>query len=264
MGSPRRASAQHIVITGASGGLGSALAFAYAGPDIRLTLSGRREKRLADIAARCAATGAVVTTVVCDVTNSNEMNSWLTLADEVQAVDVVIANAGIGGNLATAPETAETNAIANLMFTTNTLGVVNTVTPLIPKFVARRAGHLVVISSLGGHLGLPHSPAYCGSKAAVRTYAEGLRRLLRIHGVQVTIVSPGFVDTPMSRSLPSGRFITWSAERAARAIKVAVKKGKPELSFPWPLKIAISAAQLLPNKLVDAVLAYTYRRAGFR
>jgi len=201
---------------------------------------------------------------VCDVTDVDGMAAWLIGADQARLIDIVFANAGIGGNAAMAPLQGETNVVARSIFATNTLGVINTATPIIPRFVERRAGHFVVVSSLAGLLGLPHSPAYCGSKAAVRIYAEGLRRMMRPHGVRVTVVNPGFIDTPMSRSLPLVGSLTWSAERAAGAIKAAVEKGKSEFTFPWPLRLAVAATRLLPIRLVDAVLAKAYRRENLR
>jgi short-subunit dehydrogenase len=253
----------HIVITGASSGLGAALARVYASPGVLLTLSGRDEARLASVAADCVAAGAEVSVVVCDVTDAAAMATWLTNADQTRPIDVVFANAGIGGKAAIAPSQGESNATASSIVATNTLGVINTVTPLLPGFVERQSGHLVVVSSLAGLLGLPHSPAYCGSKAAARIYADGLRRLMRPHRVKVTVVNPGFVDTPMSRSLPTAGPQTWTAERAARAIKLAVAKGKGDVTFPWSLRLAVAVAQLLPNRLVDAVLAKAYTASNF-
>lgn len=246
--------AKHVVITGASSGLGAALARAYAGPDVLLTLSGRHVERLSGVAADCRAAGAEVTTTICDVTDSEGMATWLLRADQNRIVDVVFANAGIGGKTAIAPPTGESNSVAKSILLTNTLGVINTATPIIPRFVARRAGHFVVVSSLAGLLGLPHSPAYCASKAAVRIYAQGLRRLMRPCGVRVTIINPGFVDTPMQRSLLGVGILVWSPERAADAIKRAIAKGKAEFTFPWPLRLVVGAAQLLPARVVDAAL----------
>jgi len=260
MATERRAPS-HVVITGASSGLGAALARAYAKPGVLLTLSGRHEARLAGVAADCAAAGAGVAVAVCDVTDAQAMSAWLTTADQTRPIDIVIANAGIGGKAAVASYDGESNAGAQSLIATNTLGVINTATPILPRFVERRQGHFVVISSLAGLVGLPHSPAYCGSKAAARIYAEGLRRLMRPHGVRVTVVNPGFIDTPMSRTLPVPGAQIWSADRAARVIKSAVAKGKGELTFPWTLRLAIAATRILPHWLVDAVMARDYRNS---
>jgi short-subunit dehydrogenase len=263
MATSSRAIGLHVVITGASSGLGAALARVYAKPGVLLTLSGRDKTRLLSVAADCMSVGAEVDIVVCDVTDAEGMAAWLTSADQVRSIDIVFANAGIGGKTAIAPSEGEANAVARLIFATNTLGVINTATPIIPRFVGRQTGHFVVVSSLAGLLGLPHSPAYSGSKAAVRIYAEGLRRLMRPHGVQVTVVNPGFIDTPMSRSLPLPGPGIWSADRAARAVKAAVEKGKSEVTFPWPLRLAVAATRALPSRLVDAILVKHYRNTRF-
>jgi short-subunit dehydrogenase len=254
-----RSASSHVVITGASSGLGAALARVYAEPGVLLTLSGRHEARLASVAADCTAAGAEVVVAVCDVTDAQAMSTWLIRADQTRGVDILIANAGIGGKSALAPSDGESNAAAQSMINTNTVGVINTATPILPKFVERHHGHLVVISSLAGLLGLPHSPAYCASKAASRIYAEGLRRLMRPHGVRVTIVTPGFIDTPMLRSLPAPGAQVWSADRAAQKIKSAIANGEAELIFPWSLRLAIAASRFLPHGLVDAVMARDFR-----
>jgi short-subunit dehydrogenase len=253
----------HIVITGASSGLGAALARAYAKRGVQLTLSGRHEERLSQVAAQCVAAGADVAVALCDVTEAESMGRWLKNADRQRPIDIVVANAGIGGRAAIAPAGGESSATAHAIFATNTLGVLNTIIPVLPSFIARQRGHFVVISSLAGMLGLPHSPAYCGSKAAARTYAEGLRRLVRPHGVHVTVVTPGFIDTPMSRSLPKAGLLTWSAERAASAIMEAVASGKRELIFPWTLRAAVAATRWLPGRWVDRVLTSTYQQMTF-
>lgn len=253
---------QHVVITGASSGLGAALACAYAEPGIALTLSGRHEGRLASVTAACVSAGAKASFVVCDVTDADAMAAWLEATDRAQTVDVVFANAGIGGLAAIAPPQAESGATARNIFATNAIGVINTAASILPRFVERRSGHLVVISSLAGLIGLPHCPAYCGSKAAATVYAEGLRRLMRPHGVRVTVVNPGFIDTPMARSVPEPRPRMWSAERAARLIKSGVSRGKSEITFPWSLRLAIAASRIVPNAVVDALLAKAYFENG--
>lgn len=251
---------RHVAITGASSGIGAALARAHAARGDRLSLAGRDPDRLQAVADECAALGARADVTRCDVTDADATAGWLRAADDAAPVDIVYANAGIGGAGVIAPRTAEPGELARAIFATNTVGVVNTLTPLIDRFVARRAGHLVVIASLAALAGLPHSPAYCGSKAAIRIYAEGLRRLLRPAGVRVLTVNPGFVATPMSASLPRQGPFTWSAERAAAAILRAVDAGRAELIFPWPLRLALAAARLLPTAWVDAALARAYAK----
>lgn len=251
---------RHIVLTGASSGLGEALATGYAAAGVRLTLSGRNPDRLAAVAQACRARGSTVVTEVCDVTDAEAMAGWLLRADEAAPVDLLYANAGIGGIGTVAPPEGESGALAQAVFATNTGGVVNTITPLLPRFVNRKSGHVVVIGSLAGRVALAHSPAYCASKSAVRVYAQGLRRLMRPHGVGVTIINPGFVDTPMSQTLPFVRPLLWSAEKAATAIRRKVAAGAREYTFPLPLALAAAVAAILPEAIVDSVLSNAYQR----
>jgi len=111
------------------------------------------------------------------------------------------------------------------------------------------------LSSLAGLLGMPDCPAYAGSKAAIRIYGHGLRRLLAPHGVQVTIVLPGFIDTPMSRSLPYTPPVLWSAERSAAYICRALTRGRQEVAFPWQVNLVARATRVLPIALADRILA---------
>jgi short-subunit dehydrogenase len=148
------------------------------------------------------------------------------------------------------------------LMTVNTLGVLNTVTPLQPRMTQRGAGHIVIIGSVQGGIGLPQAPVYSASKAALRIYADGTRRLLRAHGVKVTLVLPGFVDTPMSQSLKTPRPWLWSAERAATRIARDVARGARVCAFPWPLRLAVTLGALAPDALVDRVLAGSLRHTG--
>jgi short-subunit dehydrogenase len=119
---------------------------------------------------------------------------------------------------------------------------------------ARGAGHIAIIGSLAGYLGLPHAPAYSASKAAVRVYGEGLRRLLKPAGVRVTVVCPGFIETPMSASLPMPLPYVWPVEKAARRIVRAIARRKAEAAFPWQLVFAIRLTRLLPRPVADLLI----------
>jgi short-subunit dehydrogenase len=244
----------HIAITGAGAGIGAALALAYAVPGARLSLSGRNVERLEQTAGLCRARGAQVDVGQCDVTDARAMQSWIDRIEAEQPVNILIANAGIGGSGTLTGDAVEAGEVARAVVTTNTIGVINTVTPILPHFVARQSGVVVIISSVAGFLGLPDSPAYSASKAAASVYGDGLRRLLRPQGVQITIVSPGYVETAMSASLPFHRPFIWSAEKAANVIQNAVANGRGELIFPWQFRLAISVARVLPTAFVDFLL----------
>jgi short-subunit dehydrogenase len=254
----------HIALTGASSGIGAALALHYAQPGLRLSLLARNTARLTCIAEKCHAAGADVYTRTGDVRNRHRLQEWLLASDEALPIDIVIANAGIGGsNVVTSgmPESAE---LASQIVETNVTGVINTVTPLIPRFVQRRQGQIVILSSLAGFLALPDAPAYCASKAALRIYGHGLRRLLAAYGVKVTVVCPGFVETPMSASLAGHRPFLWNSEKAAHRIARDIARGRSESVFPWPLAVAARLAAMLPSPVVDWALSADGRRKANR
>jgi len=258
---PQSGVPRHIAITGASSGLGAALARLYARSGITLSLTGRNEPRLVQVAEQCRALGATVEAAVLDVTDAPGMHAWLQTRDAAQAFDLIIANAGIGGADSIAPETGETGASARNIVEINLIGVVNTVTPLLPRLVARRGGHIAIMSSLAGFVALPDAPAYSASKAAARHYGHGLRRRVAPHGVWVSVICPGFVDTPMSASLSLPPQLIWPVERAAKHIATGLARRKREIVFPWSLKLMVRLGDFLPASVLDAALIRLSRRA---
>jgi short-subunit dehydrogenase len=250
---------QHILITGASSGIGAALAGRFAESGTRLSLTARNPTRLQQVSDLCRSAGAETQWHAVDITDAQAAGQWITECDSLQPVDLVIANAGIGGAAVIVPDTGETLTAAHEIVATNILGVANTLIPLLPRFVARGNGHVVIMSSLAAYVGLPQSPLYSASKAAVRVYGQALRRLLAPSGVRVTVVCPGFVETPMSASLPALRPLIWSVERAAERITRGIARGEREISFPRTLAALARIADMLPPSLGDSFLARTRR-----
>ena len=244
----------HVVITGASSGIGAALAQFYSARGRRLSLIARDRTRLDAVALENRARGAEVDVYSADVTDSAAMEHVLVTCDQRHPVDLVIANAGVGGRESLASRCGESGTIARQILTTNTLGVINTVTPLLPRLVGRGCGQIAIMSSLAGLIGLPACPAYSASKAAVRAYGAALRALLRASGVRVSVICPGFIDTPMSRSLPFRPPWLWPADRAARHIARALQSGRSEILFPWQLTVALRALDLVPAAIADRIL----------
>ena len=261
--SPRTAHIRHVVITGASSGLGAALAEVYAARGAGLTLLGRDRDRLGAVAKRCSHNGAGVETICCDVRDVDAMCVALGDLDDRNPVTLLIANAGIGGRAALAGPAAELPEAARHLIATNVTGLINTVTPLLPRFVERRAGQVAIISSIAAFSGMPQAPAYSASKAAARVYGEGLRRLLGRSGVAVTVVCPGFIDTPMSASLPTARPFLVPVDQAALRIANAIAQQRAELTFPWQLAVAARFDRWLPatlgDRLVSAAAAWSTR-----
>lgn len=241
-----------IAITGASSGLGAALAEHYAAPGVTLYLSGRDAARLAAVQERCAARGATAHATTLDVTNASATADWLEQADNATPLDLVIANAGISAGSGDAGESA---AQAEAIFATNVNGVLHTLHPMIPRMTARKSGQLAIISSIAGLRGLPSAPAYSASKAAVRAYGEALRGALGKEGVRVSVVCPGYVRTPMTAKNPFPMPFLMDADEAARRIARGLAQNRSRIAFPWPTYTAMVVMSCLPTWLTDPLFA---------
>lgn len=245
-----------ILITGASSGIGEALAHAYAGPEIFLALVGRDLARLSAVAEACRARGAEVVTCTTDVTHGAGLAAWLTTIDQQHPLDLVIANAGISGGTGNGESAAQTRQIMSV----NVDGVFNTVLPLIPRMVARRRGQIALMSSLASFRGFPGAPAYCASKATVRIWGEGLRPDLARHGVGVSVICPGFVISRMTAVNTFRMPLLMPAERAAEIIKRGLARNRARIAFPRRMYYTTMLVAALPQALLDWVLARLPRK----
>ena len=245
--------ARAAVITGASSGLGAALARAYARPGMTLGLIARDTARLAAVAASCRAAGAGVEEGVLDVTEAAPLAGWLAAFDRAHPVDLVIANAGTSAGPAPG-EAGEDVAVTTRQIAVNLLGAVNTVAPLVPLMAARGGGRVALIASLAAYRGLPYAPGYCASKAGLRAYGEALRALTEPQGVGVTVVCPGFFASPMTDRWMGGRPMLIDAEHAARKVKRGIDRGRRRISFPWPLVLGLRLCDALPAAIGDRIL----------
>lgn len=246
--------ARAILITGASSGIGRALALAYAAPDIHLALIGRNAARLAEVSAAATAQGASVAAGNVDVRDRAAMSDWIAAAEQTHPFDLAIANAGITTGLADGAVSEAPEAVRALL-ATNIFGVLNTIEPLIGPMSSRRAGQLAIVGSLAGLRGLPFSPAYSASKAAVHAYAESLRGRLEPQGVLVSLVIAGFVKTPLNDSIDAVKPFEVSDTQAAAIIKSGLARGRAEIAFPISLYLATRLARALPPRLVDRFFA---------
>jgi short-subunit dehydrogenase len=242
-----------VVITGATSGLGRALALGYAAPGIRLGLVGRDPDRLREVGERCERAGASVVPGRFDVGDAEALAAWLSELDDRGAVDLVIAAAGISAG---PPEggAMEPAGLAAHQIRTNLLGCMNAVEPLLPRLVTRRTGQIAVVSSVAGLRGLPYCPGYSASKAGVRAYGEALRALLRPHGVRVSVVVPGFFDSPMTDRFHGDKPFLMSLDRASAIVRRGLDRGQARIVFPRALALALQAADLLPAWAGDSIL----------
>lgn len=238
---------QAILITGASSGLGQALALAYAGPGITLFLSGRDRQRLHDVADACRARKAQVHALVINVTQAVPMATWIKECDTIRPLDLVIANAGISAGTGGGGESADQ---ARAIFAVNVDGVMNTVFPAMDLMRARRHGQIAIMASLAGYRGLPGAPSYCASKAAVKAWGEGLRGLLARDGIRVSVICPGFVTTRMTAVNTFKMPFLMDADRAARIMVRGLARNRGRIAFPWPMAFGAWLSAALPDRLM--------------
>jgi len=252
----------NILITGASSGIGAALARDYAAPGIRLVLGGRDRTRLGHVAQDCRARGAEVETGTVDVTAKDEMARWIADAFAHGPIDLIIANAGISGGTGGNGEDAESSESRDQVesiFAVNVGGVLNTVYPAIEQMRKRKGvpvrGQIVVMSSLAGFRGLPGAPAYSASKACVRSLGEGLRGSLARQGLRVSVICPGFVKSPMTDINPYPMPFLMPVEKAARIIRRGLARNRARIAFPWRLWAMVWLMSALPVGLTDPLFS---------
>jgi len=240
-----------ILITGASSGLGEALARHYARPRRRLFLSGRDGARLEAVAHVCRDAGAEVWTRVLDVTDRAAMAAWVAECDAIHALDLVIANAGISAGTGLGGESGDqTRAI----FAVNVDGVLNTVLPAVELMRPRRVGQIALMSSLASFRGMPGAPAYCASKAAVRVWGEGLRGELARDNIRVSVICPGFVKSRITARNDFPMPFLMEAREAAALMAEGLAKNRGRISYPWPMALASWLGAALPDAVMDWIV----------
>lgn len=245
-----------IVITGASAGIGAALAMHYAKKGVTLCLTGRNSVNLETVASMCRSRGAEVRIKRLDVTDAPAMEQWLQELDAEIPVDLVIANAGISGGSGGGSIHAEEPAQVRAILATNVDGVVNTVLPLMPAMAKRRRGQIALMGSLAGYRGMPSAPAYSTSKAAVLAYGKALRGWLAKQGVEVSVVTPGYIRTALTARNPFPMPFLMEPEQAARIIARGLARNKGVIAFPLPLFLGMwVASNLLPGPLGDFIFS---------
>jgi short-subunit dehydrogenase len=238
-----------ILITGASSGIGAALAQRYAAPGVRLLLWGRHEARLATVAASCTAKGAAVTTEAFDMRRAEALTARLEALGETPAL--AILNAGVGGIPDAEGETASTiEIIAAVNFTAPLIAA----TLLSRAMAARGQGHIVLMGSIAECIPLPMAPSYAASKAGLAMFAEALGVKLSGTGVAVTLVSPGFIDTPMSQGLDKPRPFLVSAAMAADILFRKLPRRPARIVIPWQFAVIGWLVRTLPRALLHPIL----------
>ena len=248
----------NTLITGASSGIGEALAVASARRGDRLFICGRNAERLSAVAERCRSLGATVRADTLDVSDEAATRAWIMSCDADAPLDRVFANAGV----ATGEESEEN---VRRTFSINVGGTVNTVMPAIALFAARtsefaaerRAPHIVMTASIAGYGPLKSCPSYSATKSCIKTWGLSLRGMLAEKGIRVSVICPGFVRSRITdrNTCPMPFFM--EADAAAGIILERLDRNIGLIAFPWPMRLATWLLSVLPfclNEFVNRFL----------
>ncbi len=241
-----------IFITGASSGLGKALALDYAHKGITLHLCGRNQERLLQVAGSCTEKGAQVYTYLFDTTDADKTRHAVQKADQTKPLDLVIANAGISGGVLGTPETDE--SVRKIM-QTNIFGCLNTVLPALQCMRPRKKGQVALIASLAGYRGMASCPAYSASKSAVKALGEALYGQQKSNGIHITTVCPGFIETPLTDKNQFYMPFLMKADKAAHIIRRKLEKAPAMIAFPRIMAFGAWIGSILPGWLARPIFA---------
>ena len=246
-----------IFITGASSGIGRALAQSYAAPGVTLFLCGRNGDRLQISADACRKQGAEVYTYLFDVTDAASSERAIKKAWDINPFDLVIANAGVSAGVLGG---TESSSRSRTIFETNVFGVVNTVLPAVDLMKKRRSGQIAIISSIAAYRGMSSCPAYSASKACVKAWGEALHGVLKAEGVDVSVVCPGFVETPLTDKNKFYMPFLMKASKAADIIKKRLVKRPAIIAFPFVMVFGAWLGSFLPSRIARPIMGLLPRK----
>ena len=248
-----------IAITGASNGIGAALARALAGPGRQLALIGRDAARLEAVAAACQAKGAQCLTASIDVRDGERLSTFLSEVDGQTPIDLLVVNAGILDGRH-ADQTVETGPAARRVLEVNLLSAIDTLHSVLPGMQRRHRGNIVLVGSLASLIPLPDAPAYSASKAGLMSYGLALREAVARDGIRVVVACPGFVSTGMTDIHLGPRPGEISADAAAALILSGLRENRPLIGFPsvpfWFSRLSIVLPEWLRRRMTQDTRFY--------
>ncbi len=246
---------KNILITGASSGIGQALAIIYAKAGNNLFLCARNKEKLEMVRQICQENSHANCNIyakIIDVRDKDALKDYIDEIEKQHNLDLVIANAGISAGTALGIESEEQ---ISEVFATNLNGVLNTINPVIKYMKSRNHGQIAIMSSLAGFRGLPSSPAYSASKAAVRIYGEALRGNLAEFGIKVNVICPGYIKTPMTAVNKFYMPFIIDSNKCAKIIKSGLQKNRGRIAFPLPLYFIIWLLSIISNTITDPIFS---------
>lgn len=241
----------NVLITGASSGIGRALAIELSQYSQNLFLCGRHQANLQETLNLCKNNNANIHTKIFDVKDQIACKNYIETIEQNYALDLIIANAGISAG--TAQGTENITQIKEI-FDTNLYGAINIINPALEYLKKRQNGQIVLISSLAGFIGLPSSPAYSASKSALRVLGEALRLNLLEYNIKVNIVCPGYVKTPMTAVNKFPMPFMVNSDDAAKKIIKGIANNQALIIFPVIFYLVIRFLSILPRFLSDMIL----------
>jgi short-subunit dehydrogenase len=241
---------KNILITGASSGIGEALALHYAEQkDVTLFLCGRNQERLENVVKKCQKQGATVYSEILDVTDKDKVAAWIESCNKKARLHLVFANAGVS----TGEETPEN--VYNT-FNVNIFGVLNTLTPTIEIYKKEDDSEpriVAITASIAGYHGLAGCPSYSASKACVKAYGEALRLRLAKENIQLNVICPGFVRSRITDKNTCPMPFFMEADQAAKIIANRIDKNVGLIAFPWQMRLATWLGSILPNCISEFI-----------
>ncbi len=241
-----------VWLTGASSGIGEALAYELAHRGAKVAVTARRAEVLDNLVARVRAQGGSIASFPGDVLDLEQMQQ---IVRDIEAlwgpIDLAIPNAGT--HIFTVPEEFNSREYLSLM-EVNFGGMLHCIEAVLPGMLLRGKGAIAPMASLAGYRGLPRAAAYGASKAAMIHFSESIRFHLRPKGIVISIVNPGFVKTPLTDKNDFRMPFLVSAEKAAKIICDGIEKGKREIAFPFPFNWVLKIARMLPDPIYEAVV----------
>ncbi|HIO97718.1 MAG TPA: SDR family NAD(P)-dependent oxidoreductase [Leucothrix sp.] len=244
---------KNILITGASAGIGEALAKRYASEFTHLILIARNIERLQQVSDTCKLSGSLVTYYPLDITDTAQLQKTIVQVDKETPIDLIICNAGTTNSIGNNGEAETWDDICRII-DTNLYGVLASLNPLISRMQQRKQGQIGIVSSLAAYRGMPVTPSYCASKAAVKSYGEALRGWLVDDNIKVSVICPGFVESELSAQFHGDKPMMISPDKAAGIIIKGLNKNKANISFPFPLNLGMWFLAVLPAGLSDWVM----------
>ena len=241
---------ENVLITGASSGLGKQMAMEFASRGYNLALTARREEVLVSVKQEIEQTYKVKVFIgVLDVLDFEQTKKvFAAAAAELGGIDKIIANAGVGYDDFIGSVDAFKNARA--MIDTNVTGAIATVEAAVLLFRRQNRGHIITVSSVASFRGFPGSSAYSASKSAISTYSEALRAETYKENIDVTVLSPGYIDTPINQHVSSRPFLI-DLERGGKIlVSLIEKKVKRSMVPPWPWGIVARIMAILPTAII--------------